>query len=238
MADAKQTLREEVWARLGASGAARFPGAEGRIPNFVGAEEAAARLAATPEWQRAEIVKANPDSPQWPARARALEDGKVVYMAVPRLREPCPFWRLDPATLTVPPRRACSIKGAAAHGRPARLDEMPPVDLVVCGSVAVDRDGARLGKGGGYSDLEFALGVEAGLVGDWTTVVTTVHPLQILATGRIPVTAHDFSLDLIVTPDAALPVRRRSPSPEGILWERLTEQQITAIPALQALRGG
>jgi 5-formyltetrahydrofolate cyclo-ligase len=35
-------------------------------------------------------VKANPDSAQWPVRQRALEDGKTVYMAVPRLagREP------------------------------------------------------------------------------------------------------------------------------------------------------
>jgi 5-formyltetrahydrofolate cyclo-ligase len=29
-------------------------------------------------------VKANPDSAQWPVRQRALEDGKTVYMAVPR----------------------------------------------------------------------------------------------------------------------------------------------------------
>lgn len=158
-------------------------------------------------------------------------------MAVPRLRGPRPFWRLDPATLSVPPRQACSIKGASVHGEPASLDEMPQVDLVVCGSVAVDRDGARLGKGGGYSDLEFALAVEAGLIGGWTTVATTVHPLQIVAAGRIPVTAHDFPLDLIVTPDAVVPAARRWPAPEGILWEGLTEEQIAAIPALRARRG-
>ena len=57
---------------------------------------------------------------------------------------------------------------------------MPPVDLVVCGSVAVNREGARVGKGGGFSDLEFALLVEAGLIGDATVLATTVHPLQVL----------------------------------------------------------
>jgi 5-formyltetrahydrofolate cyclo-ligase len=36
------------------------------------------------------------------------------------------------------------------------------VDLVVCGSVAVNRDGARVGKGGGFSDPELALLVVAG----------------------------------------------------------------------------
>jgi 5-formyltetrahydrofolate cyclo-ligase len=37
-------------------------------------------------------VKANPDSPQLPVRQRALEDGKTVYMAVPRLAADAPFF--------------------------------------------------------------------------------------------------------------------------------------------------
>lgn len=45
---------------------------------------------------------------------------------------------------------------------------MRPVDLIVCGTVAVNRRGVRVGKGGGYSDLEFALLVEAGLMIDET----------------------------------------------------------------------
>jgi hypothetical protein len=61
--------------------------------------------------------------------------------------------------------------------------ELPPVDLVVCGSVAVNRQGARVGKGGGFSDLEFALLVEAGLIGEDTLLATTVHTLQVLSAG-------------------------------------------------------
>jgi 5-formyltetrahydrofolate cyclo-ligase len=38
-----------------------------------------------PAWQAAETLRANPDSAQLPVRQRALEDGKTVYMAVPRL---------------------------------------------------------------------------------------------------------------------------------------------------------
>jgi 5-formyltetrahydrofolate cyclo-ligase len=30
---------------------------------------------------------------------------------------------------------------------------MRPIDLVITGSVAVARDGARVGKGGGYCDV-------------------------------------------------------------------------------------
>ena len=47
--------------------------------------------------------------------------------------------------------------------------------MVVCGSVAVNRRGARLGKGAGYSDIEVALLQEAGLIGPSTVIVTTVH---------------------------------------------------------------
>jgi 5-formyltetrahydrofolate cyclo-ligase len=84
---AKAALREEVWSAMRAAKVARFPGAVGRIPNFTGAEAAAERLRGLPSWEAARAVKANPDSAQLPVRQRALEDGKVVYMAVPRLAE-------------------------------------------------------------------------------------------------------------------------------------------------------
>src|SRR5439155_18174164 len=108
---AKAVLREEVWAAPTAARVARFPGADGRIPNFVGAEAAAQRLRETPAWRRARTLKSNPDSAQLPVRQRALEDGKTVYMAVPRLAEPDPFFLLDPAHLADTPRRAASIRG-------------------------------------------------------------------------------------------------------------------------------
>ncbi len=206
---------------------------EGRIPNFVGAEAAAALLASAGAWQDASVVKANPDSPQWPARSRALQDGKLVYMAVPRLRDDHPFWVLDPDALDVPPRQASSIKGAGKHGTPVAVGSMRHIDLILCGSVAVDATGARLGKGGGYSDLEFALGVDAGLVGEWTTIVTTVHPSQVLAPGRIPMAAHDFPVDLIVTPGEVVACVVAHPRPAGVLWDHLDGDRIAAIPELR-----
>ena len=159
---AKASLREEVWAAMSAARVARFPGAAGRIPNFTGAEAAAEQLRGLPEWQQARTLKANPDLPQLPVRQRALEDGKTVYMAVPRLAETAPFFALDPDHLSEPPRKAASITGAARSARRVSLADLAPVDLVVMGSVAVGEDGARLGKGGGYSDLEYAIAWEAG----------------------------------------------------------------------------
>ena len=216
--------------------AARFPGAEGRIPNFVGAEAAAELLRARPEWQRASRLKANPDSPQLPVRQRALEDGKTVFMAVPRLAEARPFFLLDPSALPVPPRRAASITGASRYGRPVELEQLEPVELVVAGCVAVSEDGARLGKGGGFSDLEYALGYELGLIGPSTVIATTVHEVQVVGTGRVPVTAHDFGLDLIVTPERAIVCPRRRRRGVVVRWDELTDEKVASIPVLQQLR--
>lgn len=185
-------------------------------------------------WQQAEALKCNPDSPQLPVRRRALADGKVVYMAVPRLADPKPFWRLDPERLPVAPHQAASIKGANRYGEPVGLEEMDPLHLIVCGSVAVERGGARLGKGGGYSDLEFAITLEAGLIGDSTTVATTVHPSQLVDDGSIPLTEHDFPLDLIVTPDEVITTHTGLPRPPGVLEDHLEEEKREAIPVLRS----
>jgi 5-formyltetrahydrofolate cyclo-ligase len=235
---AKATLRREVWAAMKAAKAARFPGADGRIPNFVGAELAADHLRECAEWQGAVTLKSNPDSPQLPVRQRALQDGKTLYMAVPRLASDKPFLALDPAVLTVPPRQAASIGGAAKYGRPVQVTDMKPVDLVITGCVAVSADGARLGKGGGYSDLEYALAAAAGLIGPATLVATTVHDQQVLDDGRIPQAGHDFRLDLIVTPTRVIhcPRPRGRHRHPGIRWEELTDEKIAAIPLLGRLR--
>jgi 5-formyltetrahydrofolate cyclo-ligase len=237
---AKAALRDEVWAALSAARVARFPGAAGRIPNFVGAEAAAERLRAVPQWKSSGTVKANPDSAQLPVRQRALEDGKVVYMAVPRLAEPEPFFLLDPDHLADKPRAAASIRGASRSARRIAVADLAPVDLVVTGCVAVGEDGARLGKGGGFADLEFALASAAGLIGTGTLVVTTVHELQVRPAGAIPTTDHDVPVDLVVTPDRVIDCRdRRGPRPaDGIRWAELTDEKIDAIPLLRSLRHG
>jgi len=235
---AKAALRQEVWSEMTAARVARFPGAAGRIPNFAGAEAAAERLRATAGWQAASTVKANPDSAQLPVRQRALEDGKTVYMAVPRLAEREPFFALDPAHLSEPPRKAASIRGASRSARRVTLAELSPVDLVVMGSVAAGEDGARLGKGGGFADLEFALAAAAGLIGPHTVSVTTVHELQVRAARTVPLTGHDVPVDLIVTPERIIDCRpRHGPrAAAAIRWEDLTEEKIAAIPLLAAQR--
>src|SRR5262249_33944069 len=147
----KQQFRDHVWQVLEDARVGRFPGTRGRIPNFIGAERAADLLCELNVWERAKVLKCNPDSPQRPVRLRALKAGKIVYMAVPRLRELRCFIELDPARLGKSINAASSIEGAFRFGRPVGPDRMRLIELIVCGTVAVNSGGARIGKGGGHS---------------------------------------------------------------------------------------
>ena len=232
----KDALREEIWELLQRRKVARFPGATGRIPNFIGAEACARLLADMPFWKRAKVLKSNPDSPQRAIRQKALQEGKIIYMAVPRLRSEKSFIELDPNKLNCSPYMASSIKGAAKFGRPVGLDEVQKIDLIVCGSVAVNRKGARVGKGGGYSDLEFALLTEENRIGPKIPLVTSVHPLQIVAEA-IPMIEHDIPLTAIITPEEVISIESLLTRPKGIYWNMLPQEKIDEIPVLKAKQG-
>src|SRR5436309_14670297 len=149
----KNAARQWVWDRLVAEGEARFPfPPHGRIPNFAGAEVAAARLFDIEPWKSARAIKVNPDSPQRPLRAEALRRGITVFIATPRLRGG--FKKLDPRR--IPPDKmdeGASLSHGDRWSEEVALAEMPALDAIVCGSVAVTRDGRRCGKGEGYSDI-------------------------------------------------------------------------------------
>lgn len=228
----KDAIREEIWELLEKKKVARFPGAKGRIPNFIGAEACARLLSEAPFWQNAKVLKANPDSPQRAIRQKALQEGKIIYMAVPRLRSEEPFLELDPSKLKCTPYVASSIKGAAKFGRPVGLDEVRKIDLIVCGSVAVNRRGARVGKGGGYSDLEFALVTVEKRIASETPIITSVHPLQIVDE-EIPMTEHDIPLTAIITPEEIIEVESSWTRPKGIYWNMLPQEKIDDIPVLK-----
>jgi 5-formyltetrahydrofolate cyclo-ligase len=155
-------------------------------------------------------------------------------MAVPRLRALECFLELDPDRLGQRALQAASIKGAERWGRPVRLEDVPPIDLIVCGSVAVNGKGARVGKGGGFSDLEYALLAETGRVGERTPIVTTVHPLQIVPQA-LEMLGHDIPVDVVITPEAPMPLTRAYPRPRGIDPQALTAEKIAEVPVLQRL---
>ena len=119
----KSAARQWVWDRLVAEGVARFPfPPHGRIPNFAGAEVAAARLFNIEPWKSAAALKVNPDAPQRPLRAEALRRGITVFVPTPRLRGG--FKKLDPRRIPAPTRskrpQACRAATAGQRRWPSR----------------------------------------------------------------------------------------------------------------------
>ncbi|SDG23869.1 5-formyltetrahydrofolate cyclo-ligase [Halorubrum xinjiangense] len=246
----KQAVREAVWDAFDEGDQARFPfPPHDRIPNFAGADEAAKRLAETEAWQSATTLKANPDAPQLPVRRAALRAGKTVYVAQPRLCDPDPFLRLDPAE--IPPEEvddATTVSGIGEYGTPTAPEDVDHVDLIVAGSVGVTTDGARIGKGEGYSDLEWAVLRELDAVDSDTTVSTTVHELSVLDGPESAVgadvdlsdpdvdlpspDAHDVPLDLVMTPERTIRTDTPHPRPDGVDWDALDDEKLSEIPVL------
>ena len=131
-----------------------------RIPNFVDADRAAARLGRLPEFEAAAMVKVNPDTPQRAVRRLVLAQGKVLLTPQPRLRTG--FF----STLSVADNlragdqldQLTNSKGVAKYGTQVSLDAEYTVDLVVVGSTAVcPTSGARVGKGEGFAELEWGI---------------------------------------------------------------------------------
>ncbi len=232
----KEAIRQRVWDDLEDSGEARFPfPPHDRIPNVAGADEAAARAAETPELADAAAVKANPDAPQLPLRRRLLRAGTTLYMAAPRLADEKPFLELDPDAVD-DPEAAPTVSHMDEHGRRVGPGAIPALDAVVVGSVAVTGDGVRVGKGEGFSDLEFAVLRELGAVDGDTPVVTTVHDRQVLDAGAVEPDAHDVPIDVVCTPTRTLRVDDPGPKPSGIDWARLDDERLAEIPVLARLR--
>lgn len=232
--EAKQEARKSVWDRLEAAGVARFPRpVHGRIPNFIHAEIAARRLAELPEFRKAAAVKVGPDAPQQLVRFLVLSQGKLLLTPTPRIREG--FQMLQASEIPAAFLRAAStIGGAFKFGKKVVLNHLPYIDLIVVGSVAVSRSGARVGKGEGYSELEYAILKQLGRITERVPVVTTVHDLQIVP--ELPVEEFDVPVDVIVTPTQVLRTPGQLPRPQGILWDRLPPDKLRAIPILAELR--
>ncbi|GBC71659.1 hypothetical protein HRbin02_01444 [Candidatus Calditenuaceae archaeon HR02] len=230
----KHRIREQVWALLVREKVARppFP-IRGRIPNFVGAEKAAENLLQLGPFRSARTVKVSPDSPQRPVRELCLRLGKKLVMPTPRLREG--FLLLEPSKISEHNyRHASTIRGGYTFGEKVEPESLDIIDFIVVGSVAVSRGGARVGKGEGYSEIEYALLRMLGRVSEDTPVTTTVHPLQIV--GEIPVEEFDVPVDYIVTELGVVVTNTMFSRPRGIIWRLLSNEKMGEIPLLRRFK--
>jgi 5-formyltetrahydrofolate cyclo-ligase len=232
----KKAIRERIWRFLEENDIPIFPRpVYGRIPSFKGQDKAAENLFSTSEWRNARIIKVNPDAPQQPVRLRALEEGKTLIIASPRLRSG--FVLIDPKLIPKSTYRTASrISGFMSIGRKLGINDLQRIgriDLIVEGSVAVNKYGERLGKGEGYGELEYAVLAELGLVGEETPIATTVHDSQVVE-DRLPQDPWDAPIDIIATPTRIIRCNR-GPRPRGILWDKLSKDKLDEIPLLREL---
>lgn len=198
--DRKTSLRMEVWDEMETRGISRSD-PHGRIPDFEGSDIAADLLKETDEWKDSNVIFVSPDTAQRKVRENVLVDKKTLIMPTPKILNG--YLIVNPSTCEGKEREASTIKGAFKFGYGLKL--FPEVDLVVEGSVAVDLNGNRLGKGGGYGDMEISHLIESHSIGVETSVLSTVHETQII--DRVPVEPHDQKINMIVTPERVLRIK-------------------------------
>jgi 5-formyltetrahydrofolate cyclo-ligase len=186
-----------IWNHMEKEGISRT-NCFGRIPDFHGSEKAADLLINSPEWKNTQTIFVSPDTAQRKVRENAFYDGKELIMPSPKLQDG--YILLETSSTLGNEMESSTINGAFKYGR--RIKSFPMVDMVVEGSVAVDKFGGRLGKGGGYGDVEISFLQYQGVIGPETPIVSTVHESQIVE--RVPLESHDKNINMIVTPDRVL----------------------------------
>lgn len=238
----KQRFRCMVWDLMEQKQEIMYPHpCHGRIPNFRGREAAAENLAALSTFKQARVIKINPSLAQEHVRFLTLASAKVLLTPSPALESAVPFYKIDPRFLSRKQiQRASTKAGAASLGSMLSLSGLGNlhVDLVVVGSVVVNPiTGARLGKGFGYADLEYAMMAQLGAVSDAGTVVATVvHESQLV--NDLPdevMGAHDLPVNLVATPKRVVFTRCSFPKPKEIIWSEVTREMFASIPALRDL---
>ncbi|MGD6796208.1 5-formyltetrahydrofolate cyclo-ligase [Metabacillus indicus] len=225
----KDEIRQNKWQRLEDEKLGGFPfPLKNRIPNFKGAAAAAELVSQMDIYKRAEVVKINPDAPQLPLRARVIKDGKTLLVPTPRLKAGFIMLKRE----WVPPgeeRKAVSLKNIRQYGKEISLSELPKVDLFVAGSVAVHKDGRRIGKGEGYSDREYAIMRELG--NPDMPVISTIHSIQV-TDEDFKVDTYDLPVDYIVTEQGIIETDTPYQKPDGIQWDLVTEDEKKEMPVL------
>jgi len=232
----KSELRRQVWAKLEAYEVVVGPRpCYGKVPGFLGGVSAASKVAKMSAFRDARVVYFTTDGASKPLREEALRRGKVIVLSQPMLRG---YVILDGSEFSEKEARLLStLRGALSRGEKVTLLEGVKIDVVVLGSVAVDRSGGRLGRGDGLYDLEYALLREMGAIDARTPVVTLVHDLQLLDV-EVPMLHHDVPADVIATPTSLISITKpKYPKPSGVIWELLPIQRIKSSRVLSTLFG-
>ena len=204
----KEQVRKSIYDKLFNEGQSLRPNGDyGKIPDFKGSDIAAELLATTNEWKNSKTIFCSPDSAQIPVRYIALKENKNLIMASPNLEHGYLF--LEGNKLNGKEKEASTKEGAFDYcsnffdfgQKDSSINDSleMAIDMVVEGSVGVDRLGNRIGKGKGFADREIEDLFKKNLIYENTPLVTTIHPFQLLE--NVPMEDHDKRLNMIVTTD-------------------------------------
>ncbi|MEW5761098.1 MAG: 5-formyltetrahydrofolate cyclo-ligase [Candidatus Thermoplasmatota archaeon] len=185
----KREIRKIVWDYMEKNNIVSFPRpCYGRIPNFLNSNIACERMVELEEFKNANCIFCAPDYVLKRAREIVLEYEKKLAVATPHMRE---FLEIKGKNT-----EAVYIKGFKKFGKKLKTK----VELIVQGSVAVDRLGNRIGKGKGYGDKEYWYLLENSLLNENAKVLTVVHDVQVFDELSIPFKEYDVKVDYILTP--------------------------------------
>lgn len=237
----KRSNREQIWKYMMKNDLLNYPKkVYNKIPNFKGAIDAVERFCELKEFKDAKLIQISLDRPLEYVQKSSLKAGKEIIVPIPKLnndlfiRVPPPIdGKIDDEHFRVPTRQQRLLEGQSI----LKIDDKINIDIVVIGSVCVDRNGHRIGKGLGFADLEFAMMMKMGAIKPETIVVTIVHDSQIV--DDLPdhlFKKHDVHVDIIVTPTQTIIISNKLKKPDGIYWDILTQRRINAVRLLQQMK--
>lgn len=229
----KAALREEVWRNLDARRVATPRPCRGKIPIFAGSRVATMRVLKKSFFIEADTVYSTLDASLQPMREEVLRHRKKLIVMQPGFRG---FLVIDGRTLPKEKiREAATPRGLSLYAERVGVLEGVEIDVVSLGSVAVDKQGGRLGRGDGQHDLEYAVLRELGVIKDKTLVLTVVHDLQVVE--KVPMELHDVPVDYIATPSALHTIEKGYRKPNGVIWDIVDSAMVDRLPLLKLLAG-
>ena len=208
------------------------------ITDFEGSDLATNRLIAMDIYQKADVLFITPDNCLELLRAQAVRDQKVLLMTSYGIRRG--FIELLPKDVPKGMEDwAILLDVIERVGHHISLEEIqqryPHIDLLVTGGSAVNREGARFGKGHGFFDIEWASLYSLGVVDVQTPIVDLVHDCQIIDE-PLDISLFDTICDYIVTPTQTIHVSNPQKPTGGIYWDRLAPGMMENISILKELQ--
>ena len=143
---------------------------------------AASRISGVPSWRPHGSLRSSRG--RAPQPSRSIRTHRNIRCEPKRCPAASPFSYRRPNCVAASKSSICAVFRptrskrpqvcrTATAGQAVALADMPRLDAIVCGSVAVTREGRRCGKGEGYSHLEFAILRELGHPP--VPIATTMH---------------------------------------------------------------